>query len=58
MENQTKRLVIRYEQGQNSFGGINPMATPPQLHRMAMGINSAQAVEAKEVDVVTITAFN
>ena len=56
MEN-SKSLVIKHEKGQTTFRGINPEASPEQLHQLAKALNSLQAEKAGEIAAITTTWF-
>jgi len=57
MNNESKRLVLRYERGQASFGHINPSASPEQLHMLATAINTIQDEPVNQIAVVTTRQF-
>ena len=52
-----RRLVMRFEDGQNTFRHINPAASYAQLLRLARAINRFQDEPVHQIQLVTVQEF-
>ena len=53
----SKRLILRFDEGQFTFRAFDPQATDEQLFNLAGKLNALQEDEAKQIATVSVIQF-
>ena len=53
----SKRLILRFDEGQFTFRAFDPQATDEQIFNLAGKLNALQEDEAKQIATVRVMQF-